>query len=175
MRKVIYGGAMSLDGFIAAPDESIDWIRQSDDTAELMKEMWRGVDTMLMGRKTYEFAARMGGPIQWGNVRTYVFSRTLAEVGGGAELVSGDAVDFVRDLKARDGGDIVVMGGGELGTALIEAGLVDEVGFTLQPVLLGGGTPAFQPLASRIELELIETRPMGSDCALARYRVCNQS
>jgi dihydrofolate reductase len=173
MRKVTYGGAVSLDGFIAGPGESIDWIRQSPETAELMKAMWSSVDTMLMGRKTYEFAVRMGGPIQWGDVRTYVFSSTLSEVSGGATLFSGDAAGFVRELKAREGGDIVVMGGGELGSALVEAGLIDEVGFTIQPVLLGGGTPAFQPLRSRVALELIEERAMGKGCVLVRYRVAN--
>ena len=173
MRKVIYGGAMSLDARITGPGESIDWIRHSDDTAELMKDLWRGVDTMLMGRKTYEFALRMGGPIQWGNVRTYVFSRTLSEIGGGAELISVDAAGIVLGLKAAEGGDIVVMGGGELGAALAEAGLLDEVGFTLQPVLLGGGTPAFQPMDRRLDLALIEARVMAKDCVLVRYRVAN--
>lgn len=171
MRKVTYGGASSLDALITGPDESIDWIRRSDEGAELMKEMWRGVDTMLMGRKTYEFAVRMGGPISWGSIKTYVFSRTLESVSGGAELVSGDAVEFVRELKGQEGGDIIVMGGGELGTSLIEGGLVDEVGLNIQPVMLGRGTPAFQPMNRRVDLELIEARPIAQDCVLVRYRI----
>jgi dihydrofolate reductase len=173
MRKVIYGGAVSLDFYLAGPREEIDWIRHSDDGAALMKEMWRTADTMLMGRKTYEFAARMGGPIQWGNIKTYVFSRTLDEVGGGAELIRSDTAEFVRELKAKEGGNIIVMGGGELGTALIEAGLVDEIGFNIQPLLLGEGTPAFRRMSRRTELELIETRPLGPECVLVRYRVLN--
>jgi dihydrofolate reductase len=173
MRKVIYGGAISLDGFLAGPDESIDWIRRSPEAEKLMTEMWRGVDTMLMGRKTYEFAVRMGGPIRWGKVRTYVFSRTLSEVTGGAELVSGDAAEFVRELKGREGGDIIVMGGGELGSSLIETGLVDEIGFNIQPLLLGGGTPAFQPFEQRVGLELTEARAIGEGCVLVRYKVLN--
>lgn len=171
MRKVIYGGACSLDALITGPNESIDWIRQSDDTASLVAEMWKSVDTMLMGRRTYEFAARMGGPIQWGKISTYVFSHRLESVTGGAELVRGDAAEFVRALKARQGGDIVVMGGGDLGSALIEAGLVDEIGLNVHPVLLGEGTPAFRRMSRRVELELIETRPMGEGCVLVRYRV----
>lgn len=171
MRKVTYGGASSLDALITGPDESIDWIRHSDEGAELTKEMWRGVDTMLMGRKTYEFAVRMGGPISWGSIKTYVFSRTLESVSGGAELVSGDAVEFVRELKGQEGGDIIVMGGGELGTSLIEGGLVDEVGLNIQPVMLGRGTPAFQPMNRRVDLELIEARPIAQDCVLVRYRI----
>ena len=173
MRKVTYGGASSLDALITGPDEAIDWIRQSDESRRLMAESWKGVDTMLMGRRTYEFALRMGGPIRWGNIRSYVFSRTLESVAEGAELVAGDAVEFVRELKGREGGEIIVMGGGELGTSLIEGGVVDEIAFNIQPVLLGEGTPAFQRMARRVELELVEARAIGEGCVLVRYRVVN--
>jgi dihydrofolate reductase len=171
MRKVMYGGAMSLDGFIAGPGESIDWIRQSDETAELMREMWRTVDTMLMGRKTFDFAQKMGGGAPMKGVTTYVFSRTMERLPDGAcgELVNEDAADFVRRMKDEPGGKILVMGGGELGSALIDAGLVDEIGLSIHPVLLGGGVPAFRQFGHRVELELIETRAIGPQCVLLRY------
>ena len=103
--------------------------------------------------------------------RPNVFSRTLESVSGGAELVRADAVEFVSELKGQEGGDIIVMGGGELGTALIEGGVVDEVDLNIQPVLLGQGTPAFQRMNRRVELELIEGRPIAQGCMLVRYRV----
>jgi dihydrofolate reductase len=107
-------------------------------------------------------------------VTTYVFSSSLKEVKDG-ELIRTNAADFVRDLKAKDGGgDILVMGGGELGTSLIDAGLVDEIGFSIQPVLLGGGIPAFRELTHRVELELIETRAIKPGCVLVKHRVVNQ-
>jgi dihydrofolate reductase len=106
-------------------------------------------------------------------IGTFVFSRTLESVPDGVELVREDAAGFVRRLKASEGGDIIVMGGGELGSALIEAGLVDEIGLAIQPVLLGGGTPLFRPFSRRIDLELIETRAMKRECVLVRYRVVN--
>src|SRR3954454_6880572 len=121
MRKVTYGGASSLDALFTGPDESIDWLRPSADINAIMTETFKGLETMLMGRKTYEFALRMGGPITMGKIKTYVFSRTLKEVSGGAELVRGDAAGFVRELKAQEGGGILVMGGSEIGSALIEA------------------------------------------------------
>jgi dihydrofolate reductase len=65
------------------------------------------------------------------------------------------------------------MGGGEIGTALLEAGLVDEIGFSVHPVLLGGGIPAFGAMARRIELALIEARPIARECVMLRYRVEN--
>ncbi|HEY0413999.1 MAG TPA: dihydrofolate reductase family protein [Allosphingosinicella sp.] len=171
MRKVTYGGAVSLDGFLAGPGEAIDWLRWSDDSAKISAESFRGVDAMLMGRRTFEFAQRMGGGPALKGVTPYVFSRTLDSVPEGTELVRGDAAGFVRRLKGEPGGNIVVMGGGELGSALIEAGLVDEIGLSVHPVLLGGGTPAFRALEGRAELELIEARPIARECVLLRYRV----
>jgi len=171
MRKVTYGGAISLDGFLAGPGESIDWLRHSDDAAKIAAESFRGVDSMLMGRKTWEFAQRMGGGPPLRGVTTYVFSRTLESAGGGAELIREDAAHFVRRMKGEEGGGILVMGGGQLGSALLEAGLVDEIGFSIHPVLLGGGTPAFGRFSRRIDLQLIEARQIDEECALVRYRV----
>jgi len=171
MRKVTYGGANSLDNFITGPGEAIDWLRMTDDVRKIMAESWKGVDTMLMGRKTWEFAQAMGGGPATTGVRSYVFSRTMRQSPEGAQLVSGDAVEFVRDLKSRPGGDIIVMGGGELGTTLIEGGVVDEIGLNVHPLLLGEGTPLFRPMNRRVELELIDARPIAMGCVLLRYRV----
>ncbi|HEX8625835.1 MAG TPA: dihydrofolate reductase family protein [Allosphingosinicella sp.] len=173
MRKVTYGGASSLDNFIAGPDEAIDWLRWSEDSAAISAASWKGADTMLMGRKTFEFAQKMGGGPEMKGIRSYVFSRRLDSVPEGVELVREDAAAFVRRLKAEEGRDIIVMGGGELGAALIEAGLVDEIGLAIHPVLLGGGTPLFHAFSHRIELELIEARPIARECVLVRYRVLN--
>jgi dihydrofolate reductase len=175
MRKVTYGGGASLDLFIAGPDEALDWLRWSDDAAAISRESWRGVDTMLMGRKTFEFAMRKGGSGGPPGIRTCVFSRTLETVPGGAELVREDAADFVRRLKQEPGGDIIVMGGGELGSTLIEGGVVDEIGINLHPLLLGQGVPLFRPLAGRVPLELAECRAIAEGCVLLRYRVARDT
>ena len=173
MRKVTYGGAVSLDGYLAGPGEAIDWIRSSRESAELIRESFKGVDTMLMGRKTFEFAQRMGGGPPHPGIRAYIFSRTLEAIPErpDTELVREDVADFVRRIKGGDGGNIMVMGGGELGSALLEAGLVDEIGLSIHPVLLGGGVPAFTALSHRVALELIEARPIAQGCIATRYRV----
>jgi dihydrofolate reductase len=175
MRQVIYGGAISLDGFLAGPGESIDWLRYSDESAKLMAESFEGVDVMLMGRKTFEFAQRMGGGPPVKSVTTYVFSQTMKCLPEGArgELVSEDVAEFVRRVKNEPGGKILVMGGGELGSALIEAELVDEICFSMHPVLLGGGVPAFRPFEHRIYLKLVEARAIAPECVLVRYNVVN--
>jgi dihydrofolate reductase len=175
MRKVTYGGAVSLDNFLAGPGESIDWLRWSAAAAALSAESFKGVDTMLMGRKTYDFAERVGWAPMPAAVTTYIFSRTLAAISERPrmELVREDAAGFVRRLKGEPGGNILVMGGGELGSALIEAGLVDEIGLSIHPVLLGGGAPVFHAFSRRIDLELIETRAIARECVMVRYRVRN--
>ena len=177
MRQVIYGGAISLDGFLAGPGESIDWLRYSDESAKLIAQSFEGVDVMLMGRKTFEFAQRMGGGPPVKGVTTYVFSQTMdcLPEGANGELVGEDVADFVRRMKSEPGGKILVMGGGELGSALIGAGLVDEIGFSVHPVMLGGGVPAFRGFDHRIQLKLVEARAIVPECVLVRYNVVNQS
>jgi dihydrofolate reductase len=108
-------------------------------------------------------------------VKTYIFSRTLKSIPERPDyqLTSEDVADFVRRIKGEEGGNILVMGGGELGSALIEAGLVDEIGFSIHPVLLGRGPAAFGPFTHRVELELVEAREIARECVLVRYRVAN--
>jgi len=174
MRIVTYGAACSLDGFIAPPDGSMDWLHFSKDVQESMSSYWATVDTMLMGRKTWEVAMKMGGAggdTGMGAVTTYVFSRTLASVGNGAHLVRDDAGEFVRRLKEQPGKGICVMGGGELAQSLFAAGVIDEVGMNVHPVLLGSGVPFFRDPGRRVHLELSESRVIDGGCVLSMYRV----
>lgn len=173
MRTVTYGAACSLDGFITGPNENIDWLHNSDDTAEIIRRYWEGVDTILMGRKTYDFSLTMGGaPEMSGVTATYVFSRTRRSLETpGVELVSTDPVEFVRDLKGRPGKDICLLGGGELAQTLIAAGLVDEIGLNVHPILLGSGTPLFRDPGHRVRLQLTENRTIDGGCVFVNYRV----
>jgi dihydrofolate reductase len=173
MRKVVYGAACSLDGFITAADGAIDWLHWSDDVSKIMAEHWSATDTVLMGRKTWEVAAASGsGGGGMAGLQGYVFSRTLRSIDQpGVTLVSENAGDFVRTLKKKEGKNIVVMGGGDLGRSLFEAGVVDQVGLNVHPVLLGSGTPLFLDAKQRIKLELVECRQLHGGCVLLDYRV----
>ena len=171
MRKVIYGGACSLDGFLTDRDGAIDWLHFSKDVQQIMAKSWAGADTILLGRKTWEVAAAQGGGGSMPGVKAYVFSRTLTAAPEGAELVSRDAGEFVRALKSKPGKDIVVMSGGNLATSLLRDGVIDEIGFNVHPVLLGAGTPAFLDSGGRVQLELSETRALDGGCVLVTYRV----
>ena len=172
MRKVIYGGACSLDGYLTDRDGKIDWLHFSKDAEKIMARSWANTDTILLGRKTWEAAAAQGGGGgSMPGVKTYIVSRTLTVAPKGAELVATDAGTFVRALKLQPGKDIIVMSGGNLAASLLRAGVIDEVGLNIHPVLLGSGTPAFLDHGARLKLELFECRQLDGGCVFVNYRV----
>ncbi len=182
MRTVTYGGAVSLDGFLAGVDGSLDWLHFSKDAQQVMADYWKDVDTILMGRKTYAVSvannpkkskrAKRTEP----TMRTYVFSRTLKEIDDpSVQLVASDAVEFVRDLKQETGKDISLMGGGELAQSLLAAGLVDKIGLNIHPTLLGSCIPTFRDPGDRIKMTLTECRRLEGGCILANYQVLRAS
>jgi dihydrofolate reductase len=184
MRTVTYGGAVSLDGFLAGANGAIDWLHFSKDVQDVMTRFWKDVDTILMGRRTYDFAVSSGREASTGKkrtkdksrnepaVRTYVFSRTLQSIDEpGVELVKEDAVEFVRRLKRRPGKKICLMGGGELAQSLLAADLVDRVSLNIHPILLGSGIPTFRDPGRRVKLMMEECRPLEGGCILVNYTV----
>jgi dihydrofolate reductase len=174
MRKVTFGGANSLDNYIARPDHAVDWLLWSDEAHAVMADYWKTIDTILWGRKTYEVALRHAKDVSGGypGMRNYVFSRTLpSKSDKSVTIVSSDAAAFVRDLKQQDGKDICLMGGGELARSMFEAGVIDEIGFNVHPVLLGSGIPLFHPMSRQIDLELLECKAFKNGCVLVKYRV----
>jgi len=175
MRRITFGGANSLDNYLARPDHAVDWLMWGDEAAAVMADFWTSIDTVLMGRKTYEAAARYGQPHGYPGVTNYVFSRTLTQAPDGVILVRHDAVGFVRGLKEKEGKGICLMGGGELAQPLFEAGLIDEIGFNIHPVLLGSGIPLFHPMNRQINLELKECRAFTNGCVYVTYRVRNEA
>jgi dihydrofolate reductase len=174
MRKVTFGGANSLDNYFARKDDAVDWLMWSKEVASVMTDYWKTIDTVVMGRRTYEVALRMGagGGNPYAGVKSYVFSRTLKpQSGSGVKIVSEDAAEFVRKLKSEKGKDICVMGGGLLAKSLFEADLIDEIGFNIHPVLLGSGIPLFHEMSHQINLELIDCKAFKNGTLLVSYRV----
>ena len=180
MRKVTFGGANSLDNYFARKDDSVDWLMWSDEAALVMKDFWKTIDTVVMGRRTYEVALRMGaGGGAYPGVTNYVFSRTMKpgakKKASSLEFVSEDAAEFVRKLKGQEGKDICVMGGGLLAKSLFEADLIDEIGFNIHPVLLGSGIPLFYEMNHQVDLELIDCKTFKTSCVLVTYRVKHEA
>jgi dihydrofolate reductase len=153
MRKVVYGCAMSLDGFIAGPNGEYDWIVMDPDIdfAGLMARF----DTFLVGRRTFEAMRGMAGSAPpTPGIRHIVCSRTLAAGDCPGATLSRDAARTVADLRKQPGKDIAIFGGGDLFRSLLAAGEVDEVNVSVTPVLLGGGVPLLPPPAGRARLRM---------------------
>ena len=173
MRKVTFGGANSLDNFIARKDDVVDWLQWDKEVNSMMKEFWKTIDTVVMGRRTYEVAMKMGTPA-YPRMKNYVFSRTITKSADKRiEFVSEDAAEFVRKIKNQLGKDICVMGGGILARSLFEAHLIDEIGFNIHPVLLGSGIPLFHEMKFQIDLDLLDCKQLKNGCVIVSYRVKN--
>lgn len=185
MRKVKYFVANSLDNFIARPDGAVEWLF-NDGTDYRMREFFASIDTLLMGRKTYEFALGHSPkperkskkskpkPSSKPSMSSYVFSRTLNHAADeDVKIISENAGEFVRNLKREAGKDIWLMGGGELAKSLFVENLVDEISLNVHPVLLGAGIPLFPDLGKQIDLGLLECKAHPNGCVQLTYRVKN--
>jgi len=157
MRRVIYGGAMSLDGYIAGPNGEYDWIVMDPeiDFAALAARF----DTYLIGRKTFDMMQRLKDQAPpTPAIRQIVFSRTLRPGDFPDVTIEPAAEPVVARLREEAGKEIAVFGGGELFRSLLAAGLVDAIEVSVIPVLLGGGIPFLPPPSERAALTLRKHR-----------------
>lgn len=173
MRRLRYGVAMSLDGFIAGPHGEYDWI-VSDPTVDFAA-IWAQFDTVLMGRKTFEVAQTRRKMFSGSIDRWVVASRTLKAEDHPDTTILNDGVEqAVAALKAETGPqsqkDIWLFGGGVLFRLLLDAQLVDGIDLMVMPVLLGGGVPFLQE-GRRQRLHLESSEALASGTLRLKYGV----
>src|SRR5262244_4024786 len=158
MRKVIYGVGISLDGYIARPDGSVDFLFMPKDYS--MSAFFKRIDVAAMGRKTYEVGLKLGGgKISSPGMTCYVFSQTLASnAPGGVTVVRETPRDFVEAIRKKKGKDIWLMGGGDLTRAFLRDDLVDELYLGVVPTLIGEGIPAFPSGFPQRDFALVENK-----------------
>jgi dihydrofolate reductase len=174
MAKLVYGLNQSLDGYV-------DHLKLGPPHPALFRhfiEHVRGVSGMLYGRRTYELMryweedlpdwddAGRGFAAAWRSHPKWVVSRSLQSVGPNATLLRGDLEAAVRELKARQVGEMDVAGP-HLAGALTGLGLIDEYRLYLRPVVLGGGTPFFS--GPRPPLRLLASDVLGQDVIRLTY------
>jgi dihydrofolate reductase len=187
MGKLIYSMSVSLDGFAATKDHSLDWVHVDEELHEVFNEEARQVGTFLHGRRMWELMSDYwptgdtdpgATPVErdfariWRDKPKVVLSSTLDHVDWNARLVREDAVAGVARLKAASDQDMDV-GGPTLAATFLAAGLVDEVRTYVNPVILGDGLPFFPELQQRIRLRLLDSRNFGSGVVALRYAVDN--
>ena len=174
MRKLIVSSLVSLDGVYGDPQswagDYFDEQAATESLAVLLES-----DAMLMGRNTYEyFAPAWSSPSgayleRMNEMRKYVFSSTLTTAGwNNTAIISGDPVAAVRELKEQGNGHLMIYGYGQLAQTLLEHGLVDELDFAVNPVVLGSGTTLFRP-GKRTNLRLVSITQRRNGVVILSY------
>ncbi|MCR9138493.1 MAG: dihydrofolate reductase family protein [Alphaproteobacteria bacterium] len=173
MRTIHYDVATSLNGYIAGPDEDISGFPAEGDHVEAYLGRLAGFDTVLMGRRTYEFGFRFGlqpGQRAYPHMQHFVFSRTLElPTDSDVDIVRDDWINRIKQLKMAAGGDIYLCGGGQFAGLLLSNGLVDRLHLKVAPILLPGGVKLCEHLDCRLELVAVSTVPHGSGVVTMEY------
>jgi dihydrofolate reductase len=170
MRRIRYVVAASLDGYIAGPNGEFDWIIMDPEID--FGVLYKSFDTVVMGRKTFEFAMTQGETGSMPGMKTVVASRTLRPQDyPKVTIVSDRLEEELTRLRAEPGKDIWLFGGGSLFRSLLDAGLVDAVEVAVMPVLLGGGIPLLAPPAGQVKLKLVDSRAYRTGIMALEYTV----
>jgi len=163
--------ASSLDGFIAGPDDELDWLEFEGEYEDRFTPFFADVGAMLMGRRTYDVVC--GFDVDWPYGDTPVLvatSRPLDDTIPTVRAVSGDVEEMLAEARAVAGERDVYLDGGELIRSALDAGCVDEMTITMIPVVLGAGRPLFAGVGNRHDLELVSERAIGSGLVELVYR-----
>jgi dihydrofolate reductase len=177
MRKLVYYVAMTVDHFISHEDETMTgFVWEGHHVTDYLNSL-RNYDTVLMGRRTYEwgyqFGIKPGEPSPtYGQMMQYVFSQSMPEYGHEQlKVVREDAPTFVRTLKSQEGGTIYLCGGGELAKSLLDAQLVDEVILKMNPVVFGSGIPVFGERPKGFGLSMLDTKVYNNGVVYLHYQI----
>ena len=178
-RKIIVYIATSADGYIARPDGDVEWLNCRPGTVDYgMRAFYRTIDTILWGRKTYDWAldyhrkAGSKGEIFDTKVANYIFSRKPPRrAAPGVEFVSEPVKAFAQRLRATPGKHIWMMGGGELIASFLDDGEIDEFDIHVIPTLIGEGIPLIAPRHRDVALRLRSAKKYADSVVRLRYEV----
>ena len=177
MRKIIYYVATSVDGFIAGPNGDISgFVQQGEGVDQYLSDL-QAFNTVIMGRKTYEFGYKFGlepGQPAYPHMDHYIFSNTLTfdQPHDKVKTCKPD-IEIVRMLKAGVGSDIYLCGGGEFAGWLLDNELIDRLKIKLNPLILGQGIRLFGTSRKQHRLKPIESRKYEEGSEIITYNIEN--
>jgi dihydrofolate reductase len=185
MRSVIYSMGVSLDGYIIGPNGGSIGSGPDQELLRFLTDQEREIAACVLGRRLYETMlywetaqqdrslddADLEWAAVWNPLPKVVFSTTLSAVEGNARLATGSLVEEIERLRAEPADGDIGIGGAALASEAARLDLIDEYRPWVHPVLVGGGIPFYPQSERRVDLELLESRPFGSQAVYYRYRV----
>ena len=180
MAILIYHVAVSLDNFIADQgmlDGNIDhslFLFEGDHVPDFLSDIQQ-YDAVLMGAKTYEFGFQFGakpGEPGYKGIKHFIFSNSMQfESNKDVELIKGNAIAFIENLKQREHGKIWLCGGGELAGSLLKHKLIDQLVLKVNPIIIGKGIPLFGSVKPCLKLELMDMKQYSSGVIKSTYDI----
>ncbi|QDU29562.1 Dihydrofolate reductase [Anatilimnocola aggregata] len=168
MTKVVLFIATSLDGFIASPDGTVDWLFHDADYG--YTEFMASIDAVVMGRKTWE-QAKTFEAVPFAGKTVFVLARSNTSTADERiRFVQGEAPQILHQIRAEATKDIWLVGGGDVIQQFIAHDLIDEYRIFVHPVILGSGLPLFLPQAKMTTLSFVSNTPFQSGLIEMRYK-----
>lgn len=170
-RKVILYIAMSLDGYIAKPDDDLGFLSMVEKTGEDYgyTDFISTVDAVIMGRRTYDKVLTLVSEFPHSDKDAYIVTRTAREPAGSVKFYTGSLSELVAWLKSQPGKNIFVDGGAEVVHALLNDHLIDELIISIIPILLGDGIALFKNGRPEAPLKLLEARTFDTGLVQLHY------
>jgi dihydrofolate reductase len=171
-RRIIVRPATSADGYIARPDGDLEWLTSRPKPPGFygVAAFMKSIDTMILGRKTYEVGLRLGAKFDSGD-RTIVFShQPPPHHPPGVEFATEAIAPFVSRLRSQPGKDIWLMGGGEIIASFLDHQAIDEFVITMVPVFIGDGIPLLARRHRHTALDLLSAEPFEDGVVQLHYR-----
>ncbi len=172
MARILGYIASSLDGFVAAVNDNLDWLAAYDgmDLGEHDYRHFLGrIRTVVMGRGTYDFLVASGAPWAYGAQRVFVVTSRPIDHPLGPLETRRDVDALISELRALTDGDVWMLGGGMLQMAFMERGALDEIEVYVMPEIIGGGRPLFPPTGLRSSPRLLSAKALDRGCVRLHY------
>jgi dihydrofolate reductase len=174
MRKLSLFIATSLDGYIAKPNDDLSFLKLVEKEGEDYgyAEFMANIDTIILGRKTYDYVLKEIGSSHYDNGQrdVYVITKTERPSNGRTTFYTGSLTELIKRLKAESGKDIYCDGGAEVINQLLHNDLIDEFTISVIPILLGNGTRLFNDGRPEQQLELIHAKTFDTGLTQLHYR-----